>query len=155
MQPSAQTNAVLRARMEQLLGEYEQLRRDLAAARERMRGLSGAASTSDGTVTVGVDAQGRPNRLEIDPKAYRRFSPSQLAAEILRLYAQAGREVTGKAAEVMAPFLPADADYAALVGGEADIAAWAPGQPLTDENFDEWRARFSGRPTTAPPSQTL
>src|SRR5262249_50057880 len=104
-----QTNAALRARLEDLLGEYERLRHQAGAAQQRMRALTGSARSSDGAVTVGVDSRSRLTTLDIDAKAYRRLSPSQLAAEIQRLYEQASADVTRRAAEVMAPFLPAGA----------------------------------------------
>ncbi|GIH18848.1 YbaB/EbfC family nucleoid-associated protein [Rugosimonospora africana] len=155
MQPNPRTNAQLRARMEQLLGDYEQLRRNMSAARERMRAMSGRAATTDGTVKVQVDSNARLTGLEIDPKAYRRFSPSQLAEEIRRLYGEATRDVTSRVGDVMAPFLPDGISYDKLLTGEADVSTWSPERPLTDETYDEWRARFSGRPTTAPPPEPL
>src|SRR5262249_58481729 len=112
MQPSPRTNAQLRARMEELLGEYEQLRRNMSAARDRMRAMSGSASTTDGTVKVRVDSNARLTGLEIDPKAYRRFSPSQLAEEIQRLYREATNDVAARVGEAMAPFLPPAPPYA-------------------------------------------
>ena len=151
MQPSPRANAALRARMEQLLGEYEQLKRNISDTQERMRAMSGSAATTDSTVRVRVDAQGRPSGLDIDPKAYRRYSPSQLAAEILRLYRAAGHDVASRIGEVMAPFLPEGVSYEQLASGEADPSTWMAPQPLTDETFDAWRARFSGRPDVAPP----
>lgn len=151
MQPSPRTNAQLRARMEELLGEYEQLKRNLGDAQRRSRAMTGTAATTDSTVVVRVDAQGRPSGLEIDPKAYRRYSPSQLAADILRLYREAGRDVASRIGEVMAPFLPEGLSYERVASGEADPSEWMAPQPLTDETFDDWRARFSGRPDVRPP----
>jgi DNA-binding protein YbaB len=148
--PLHQTNAALRARLEDLLGEYEQLRRQAGAAQQRMRALTGSSRSSDGAVTVEVDSRSRLTRLEIDAKAYRRLSPSQLAAEIQRLYAQASADVTRRAGEVMAPFLPSTASYQRLVDGEADPAELFAERPLTDETFDQWRARFGGRSTVDP-----
>jgi DNA-binding protein YbaB len=141
--------------MEELLGEYERLKSNMSAARERMRAMSGSASTTDGSIKVGVDSNARLIRLEIDPKAYRRFSPSQLAEEIQRLYREATKDVMRRVGDVMAPYLPAGVSYDQLVTGEADVSAWSPDKPLTDETFDAWRARFSGRPTAEPPAETL
>jgi DNA-binding protein YbaB len=140
--------------MEELLGQYEQLKHNMSAARERMRAMSGSASSTDGSIKVGVDSNARLARLEIDPKAYRRFSPSQLAEEILRLHREATKDVTRRVGDVMAPFLPAGISYDDLVTGEADVSTWSPEQPLTDETFDGWRARFSGRPSVEPTTET-
>jgi len=151
MEASPAANAALRARLEELLGDYDQLRRGVAAAREQMRTMLGAAATTDGTIKVAVDSRGRLTGLELAPRAYRRFSPSQLAAEIIRLAAAARDQVTGEMAEVMAPFLPDGISYADLLSGAADPAAVTPDAPLTDETYDAWRARFRGQPGRGTP----
>jgi hypothetical protein len=145
-----QGNAYLRARFEELLGEYERLRRDAAEAGRRTRAARGTAKSTDSSIEVTVDAQGKLAGLTLDAKAYRRFSPSQLADQIMTLAGRAVDDVTGQLAEVMAPFLPRGVNYADLVSGAADPADLTPEQPLTDETYDTWRARFSGRETTAP-----
>lgn len=144
MDVTPQATAAARARLEQLLGDYESLRKNLSATQRRMRALSGRAQTSDGSVKVAVDSRGKPTELDIDPKAYRRYSPSQLGAEILRLIDEAGREVAAGSAKLLAPFLPAGADVAGLVDGTAGPETWSVAAPLTDDTYDSWRARFSG-----------
>jgi len=146
MEASPTANAALRARLEELLGDYEQLRRGVAAAREQMRTMQGAAATTDGTIRVTVDSRGRLTGLELEPRAYRRFSPSRLAAEIVRLAGTACDQVTGQLAEVMAPFLPDGISYPDLLSGAADASAVTPDAPLTNETYDAWRARFRGQP---------
>jgi YbaB/EbfC DNA-binding family len=144
VEASPSANAALRARLDELLGDYDRLRQSLADAQRRIRVLKGTASSSDGSVKAAVDFRGRLTGLEIEPRAYRRFSPSQLAEEIRRLADQAAAQVTGEMAEVMAPFLPAGLSYASLMSGEADTSALSPDAPLTNESYDAWRARFSG-----------
>lgn len=146
MEASPAANAALRARLEELLGDYEQLRRGVAAARERMRTMRGTAASTDGTIKVTVDPRGRLTGLDLDPRAYRRFSPSQLAAEIMRLAAVACDQVTGEMAEVMAPFLPDGISYADLMSGAVDPSAVTPQAPLSNETYDAWRARFRAQP---------
>ncbi len=108
--------------------------------------MRGTAASTDRTVAVTVDSRGRLVRLDIEPRAYRRFSPSQLAAEIQRLADEACATVTGDMAEVMAPVLPAGISYHDLVSGAADASAATPSVPLTNETYDEWRARFLSQP---------
>lgn len=146
MDASPSVNAALRARLDELLGDYDRLRRNLADAQSRMRLMTGTAASSDGTVKVTVDFRGRVTDLQLDPRAYRRYSPSQLAAEIRRLIDQAASHVTDEMAGVMRPFLPAGVSYASLMSGEADPTVLSPGEPLTNETYDAWRARFSGGP---------
>jgi DNA-binding protein YbaB len=137
--------------LDDLLSSYEQLRHQFGTAQARLRALSAEAKAADGSVVVGVDSRGRLHRLDIDPRAYRRLSPSQLAAEILRLHGEASADVTRRAGEVMAPFLPAGASYQRLADGDADPADLLAGQPLSDDTFDDWRARFSGVSTVDRP----
>src|SRR6266851_8367447 len=125
--PSA--NAALRARFEELLGEYDRVRANFAAMQQRLREARGEAKAQDGSVRVTVGPNGNLLSLTIEPRAYRRLSPSELAAEILELSGRAGRDVRGQLEEVMAPFLPKDVSYADVLEGRVDPAGWAPGQP--------------------------
>lgn len=142
MEANPETNAALRLRFEQLLGDYEVMRRDLAAAQKRMREATGTAQTSDKTVHVTVDFRGRLTGLRLEPRAYSRYSPTLLGEQILRLVDEACDSVHASMAEVMAPFIPDGVSYADLVSGTADPATLRPDGPLTDENYDRWRARF-------------
>lgn len=150
MEASPTTNAALRARLDELLGEYDRLRKNVSDAQQRMKSMRGTASSSDGTLKVTVDSRGKLTGLDIEPRAYRRYSPSQLAEEILRLTNEATEQVTEAMAEAMAPFLPRGVSYTDLMSGAADPSTLSPGAPLTNENFDAWRARFSGRATVEP-----
>jgi hypothetical protein len=150
VEPSPATNAALQARLDELLDEYDRVRTNVNAAQARMRTMSGSARSTDGTVVVTVDFRGNLTGLELTPRAYSRFAPSLLAEEILRLTDEARAQVTGAMGEVMAPFLPQGVDYAELMAGTADAAQLEFPTPLTDENYDAWRARFSGRPTMVP-----
>jgi DNA-binding protein YbaB len=138
------SNGELRAEMERLLGEYEQLRQNVDRVRERLRTMTASASSTDGTVTVRVGANGRLTGIELADRAYRRFSPSQLAAELTRLYGVAAKDVMGQAGAAMAPFLPAQVDYEALVDGDADWRDLPPPVPSADGSLGDWRALFGG-----------
>jgi len=144
MEASSAANAALKARLDQLMDDYDRVRRNLGEARARMQEMRGTARSSDGTVTVTVDFRGTLTALEISPRAYSRFSPSLLAEEIMRLTAQARGDVTGEMGEVMAPFLPQGLDYAALMDGTADMGQLSTPAPVGEEGYDSWRAGFSG-----------
>ncbi|MDQ2874910.1 MAG: YbaB/EbfC family nucleoid-associated protein, partial [Actinomycetota bacterium] len=133
-------NAALRLRLEELLGTYADVRKNLGALQQRVREAQGEARSKDGSVRVRVGPQGNLLELVLEPRAYRRLSPSELAAEILELARQATREVQGQMEQVMAPFLPKDVAYADVLTGQADPASWAPKEPLTSETFDTWWA---------------
>jgi DNA-binding protein YbaB len=144
MEASASVNGALRARLDELLGEYERLRKNLATAQQRMRSMTGMAESSDHSVKVTVDSRGAMTGLELAPTAYRRYSPTLLAELILKLIKEASGQVTSEMATVMAPFLPRDVNYADLIAGKADMSGVGADKPLSNETFDQWRARFSG-----------
>lgn len=130
----------LRARVEQLLGDYDKVRGNLAAMRERLASALGEARTPDGSVRLTVGPRGDLRALEIGPRAYRRLSPSELAEEIMELSRQARDDVQKQLERVVAPFLPDGVSYADVMAGQADPSAWAARQPLTSEAFDAWRS---------------
>jgi hypothetical protein len=150
VEASPAANAALRGRLDELLDEYDRVRRDLDAAQARMRVMHGTARSADGTVVVTVDFRGNLTGLELSPRAYTRFSPSLLGEEILRLAGAARTQVTAEMGDVMAPFLPQGVSYADLMAGTADPTQLSFPAPLSNENYDAWRARFSGRPTPVP-----
>jgi DNA-binding protein YbaB len=150
VEASPAANAALRARLDELLGEYDRVRKNLTSAQSRMQSMTGTAETSDHAIKVTVDFRGNLTGLELAPRAYSRYSPTLLAEQILRLVKEASEQVTTEMAEVMAPFLPKGVSYADLVSGAADPSAVAFEKPLTNDSFDEWRARFGGRPVADP-----
>jgi DNA-binding protein YbaB len=132
----------MRARMEQLLGEYDSVRANLARLRSRMAEVEGSARSADGTIELTVGSQGTLRALRIDPRAYRRLSPTELADEIVRLSGEAAGDARRQFADVMAPFLPSGVAYDQVADGTVDPADWAPRQPLTPAAFDQWWSRF-------------
>jgi DNA-binding protein YbaB len=131
-------NAALRGRLAELLGEYDRVRVNFAAMQQRLRDVRGEAHSRDGSVRLNVGPQGNLLSLHIEPRAYRRLSPSELAAEILELSGRACGDARSQMEEVLAPFLPKGVSYADVMAGQADPAGWAPRQPLTDDTFDAW-----------------
>jgi len=136
--------SAMRARMEQLLGEYDKVRANLAAMRSRIRAAEGSARSKDGGITLTVGPQGALRALAIEPRAYRNLSPTELAEEIVRLSAQATADVRRQLQAVMAPFLPTGVTYEQVADGSLDPGPWAPERPLTAENFDQWWRTFGG-----------
>ena len=131
-------NAALRAQLERLLDEFDQVQADLATMRETLRSATGEARSKDGSVRVTVGPRGELRDLQLDPAAYRRLSPSELAAEIVSLTAAAGRDVQARLDEVMAPFLPKGVSYSEAVSGQADLRTWFSRQPLNADFPGEW-----------------
>lgn len=134
--------SAMRARMEQLLGEYDSVRANLAKMRSRLAEVEGSARSADGAIELTVGPQGALRALRIDPRAYRRLSPTELADEIVRLSGEAAADARRRLADVMTPFLPPGVAYDQVADGTADPADWAPRQPLTPATFDDWWSRF-------------
>jgi DNA-binding protein YbaB len=149
-----EVNASLRAQLEQLLGEYDRARGHLAAMQRKMREARGEATSKDRSVTVTVGARGNLITLRIEPRAYRQFSPSELATEITSLAQKATELVAQEFAGVVAPFLPQGVSYADLLSGQANAAAWDTAAQLAGATLRDWWSltRQSPHPESSGPS---
>jgi DNA-binding protein YbaB len=132
------TNQELFARYDYLLREYERTRKGLLALREKLSTLTAKTESKDGLVRATVGPRGELQELELDPRAYRRLTPTELASSIVDTVAQARRALSEQAAQAYAPLLPAGTSYEHLLSGEADVSAFVPHQPVTDATFDQW-----------------
>jgi hypothetical protein len=71
-------------------------------------------------VTVGP--RGELKELEINPKAYRKLSPTQLADAIVETAGVAARAAFAEVEQMLKPFMSVDASWEKLMSGEADWA---------------------------------
>lgn len=131
-------NARLRVQLEDLLGEYDRMRDNMTTLREQLASVRGEAKTKDSLVRVTVGSRGELRALHIDPRAYRKYSPSQLAEEILELAGNAKQEVTETLESVMAPILPKGVSYSDAVTGNVNLSQWPQDRPLTADALREW-----------------
>ena len=106
---------------ERLLAEYRRSREQLAAVCRALAAVAASQTSSDGTVTVTVGAQGALTGLQIEPNAYRRYHPADLAALIVRLATAAAGQAAAEAQRALEPVLPPGADPAAVLAGTADL----------------------------------
>lgn len=87
----------MRAYTDELAAQFEQLRAGAAQVRAQVTAIRATATSPDGHITVVVDHQGHVQRLDIDPRIYRRPDSKQLAETITetirRAVADAGRQV--------------------------------------------------------------
>ncbi|WP_007027139.1 YbaB/EbfC family nucleoid-associated protein [Saccharomonospora iraqiensis] len=122
------------ARVEQALADYRRSRERLIAAQRELASVRASASSADGSVTATVGLRSALTGLTIDDRAYQRYRPAELAAEIVRLTAEAGAEAFASAGEVLAPALDSGTDPQALLLGTGDLTAeeLAPAEPDTD-----------------------
>lgn len=102
-QPSREIPSELRAQItkfRELRERGERVRQELAATEATVRGASGAVS-----VTVG--AGGVLRALELGASS-RTLSPAQLSQEIMRTYAQAGRQAAERSVSIVSDLVGVD-----------------------------------------------
>jgi DNA-binding protein YbaB len=110
----------LRADFEALSAEFERSRKQLDVMQRRMPTLRGTAESPDKLVTVTVGARGELRELEIDPKAYRKLSPTELAETIVETTAKASRAAFAEVEQLLKPFMSFDGPFEKLMSGELD-----------------------------------
>ena len=120
MEFTPETNAALRAEMEDALARYERLRAAVGELRRRAAEATAEARTTDGLVKVELGARGTLTGLQIDARAYRTYSPTLLAETILDLVGQATATASKEMGELMKPVLPEGVTYEEVLAGTAD-----------------------------------
>jgi DNA-binding protein YbaB len=134
-----QINAALRTQIEQLLGEYDKLKGNVSQLQQRLARAQGQAESKDGAIKLSVGPRGELRALQLDPRAYRRYSPSELAAQILELAGEATTDVQHQLDEVMTPFLPPGISYSQVADGKTDPASWKLSQPTLRDLLGGWK----------------
>jgi DNA-binding protein YbaB len=112
----------LQAEFEALTAQYESTQKQLDTFRQRMPALRGTAESADKLVKVTVGPRGELKELEINPKAYRKLSPTQLADAIVETTEKAARAAFAEVEQMLKPFMSVDAPFEKLMSGEADWA---------------------------------
>jgi DNA-binding protein YbaB len=129
------------AEVERLLADYRRSREQLAAVCRALAEIVVSQSSSDGTVTVTVGAQGVLTGLHLEPDAYRWYRPADLAALIVRLAAVAAEQAATSAQRVIEPVLPPGIDPAAVLAGTADLRPRETAPPAPREADDSLDGR--------------
>ncbi|MDA0632355.1 YbaB/EbfC family nucleoid-associated protein [Nonomuraea sp. MCN248] len=124
-----------RLTVEALAKEYNQRTAGLRKAYGQLSELTATAESRDGMVRVTVGARGQVMSIKLDPRVYRKLSPSELAQAILHQIGAAGRQVTDRTKELMKPFMPDDLPLDDLFGEGAGFESFLP-QPLQLPGLD-------------------
>jgi len=124
------------AEVERLLAEYRRSREQLAAVRRALAEIAVSQTSDDGTVTATVDTRGALTGLRIEPDAYRRYRPADLAALIVRLATTAAEQAAARAQRALEPVLPPGADPAAVLAGTADLRPYEIAPPVPGDADD-------------------
>ncbi|TDE32651.1 YbaB/EbfC family DNA-binding protein [Nonomuraea mesophila] len=93
---------------------------------EQLNELSHTARSADGMVTVTVDARGQVRSLALNPRVYRKLSPTELADAIMGQIRAATREVSAKTQELVEPMMPEGIAYDDVFGAGAGLESFFP-----------------------------
>ncbi|WP_225729091.1 MULTISPECIES: YbaB/EbfC family nucleoid-associated protein [unclassified Nocardia] len=123
-------NEVLGDRIEVLLAQFEQQRREIAEARARVAAMTAEAWSPDRLVRVVCDASGVPKEVHLVPEAFKRSTPEKLG----RAMARAARAAAALAEERSRAAFAASMDIA---DAAPDLPDLVPGAPGIKELFQE------------------
>ncbi len=100
-------NRALRARFDEVYGDYQRLRSGMDELQHRLTELRVTARSADGLVTVTVGPRGQLVDLHLDRTVYRELPPDELAGLIVAVTASAAARVAGEVQQLMTGYLPA------------------------------------------------
>ena len=101
-------NRELRARLDDVFGQYHRLRSGLDDLQEELSEVRASAMSADGLITVTVDQRGQLVDLRLDTQIHRALTPDELSAAIVTTTGRAVTAATEQVAELMAECLPSD-----------------------------------------------
>jgi DNA-binding protein YbaB len=105
-------NRALRARFDEVYGQYERLRSGLADMQQRLATLQVTERSDDGHVTATVGPRGQLVKLELDRRIYRDNDVDALAAKITDTVRRASEAASTQVQELVGGYLPADSGAA-------------------------------------------
>lgn len=100
-------NRALRARFDEVYGDYQRLRSGMDELQQRLAALRVTARSADGLVTATVGPRGQLVALDLDRGAYRAMPPGELADLIVAVTASAAAQVATEVQQLMTGYLPA------------------------------------------------
>ncbi|BCJ64338.1 YbaB/EbfC family nucleoid-associated protein [Polymorphospora rubra] len=100
-------NRALRARFDEVYGQYERLRSNLDELRRRLAAVEVTASSDDGRITATVGPRGQLVKLVLDPRVHHTHDAEALAARITGTVQRAARQAGTAVRELVAGYLPA------------------------------------------------
>ncbi|MCG5220727.1 YbaB/EbfC family nucleoid-associated protein [Streptosporangium sp. KLBMP 9127] len=112
--------------LDELTKEYERQWRQVREASGRLSEIEITAQSDDEMVTVKVGPRGQVRSIELNPRIYRRLSPSELSHTIMAQITRAAAMAAERYEELMGPLTPDDVPYAELFGEGADLGSLLP-----------------------------
>jgi DNA-binding protein YbaB len=105
-QADRDANHALRARFDDVYGQYRRLRSGMDDLQQRLSTMQVSAESPDGLVRVTVGPRGQLVDLRLDRQIYRDMDAEQLARTIVATTQDAVAKTTAQVEELMAGYLP-------------------------------------------------
>ncbi|WP_410601533.1 YbaB/EbfC family nucleoid-associated protein [Amycolatopsis sp. lyj-90] len=156
-------NAAMKDQVDTLLEQFERQTAQLRDAQEAASQTSATVVSQDGLVRATIDATGTLAKLEIQPNAFERTNPAQLANTVLTLVRQGSLQVKQQVAELMAPITEGLPDLSDLIEGAPSLQGLMPAipdflaeeeepkAPAKSEDFEDPLLRKDDAPPPPPP----
>ena len=101
-------NHALRARFDDVYGQYQRLRSGMDDMQQRLAQLQVSAESEDGLIRATVGPRGQLIDLRLDRRIYRDMDAAELGRKIVATTEQAAARAAEQVQQVMAGYLPAD-----------------------------------------------
>ncbi|MEV8633391.1 YbaB/EbfC family nucleoid-associated protein [Streptosporangium sp. NPDC051023] len=115
--------------LEELARDYNQQAQLLRDMHGKLDELSVTAQSGDRMVAVTVGPRGRVRSIELDPRIYRKLSPSELSQSLMEQIDAATDELSARMRELMAPFAPEGLPYDEMFGEGVGFESFLPDPP--------------------------
>jgi DNA-binding protein YbaB len=122
-------NAAMKDQVDTLLEQFERQTAQLRDAQQAASETSATVVSKDGLVRATIDATGTLAKLEIQPNAFERTNPAQLANTVLHLVRQGSLQVKQQVADLMAPITEGLPDLSDLIEGAPSLQGLMPAIP--------------------------
>ena len=101
-------NHALRARFDDVFGQYQRLRSGMDDMQQRLAELRVSAESEDGLIRATVGPRGQLIDLRLDRRIYRDMDAGELSRKIVTTTEQASAQMAEQVQQMMAGYLPAD-----------------------------------------------
>lgn len=158
-------NAAMKDQVDTLLEQFERQTAQLRDAQDAASQLAATVVSQDGLVRATIDSTGTLSKLEIQPNAFERTTPAQLANTVLTLVRQGSLQVKQQVAELMAPITEGLPDLSDLIEGAPSLHGLMPAIPdflaeeeepsapvKSDADFEDPLLRKDDAPPPPPPA---
>ena len=101
-------NHALRARFDDVFGQYQRLRSGMDDLQQRLASLQASAESEDGLIRATVGPRGQLIDLRLDRRIYRDMDAGELGRKIVATTEKAAAQVAEQVQQMMSGYLPAD-----------------------------------------------